>query len=109
MYLGTLVEMADKVEMYNRPLHPYTQALLSSVSIPDPIKTRQRKRIPLSGELPSPLNPPDGCRFHPRCPIAESKCKLSNPQWREIQPGHWVACHLLAGDSGRGKNERDVQ
>lgn len=94
MYLGALVEMANRSELYNQPLHPYTNALLSAVSIPDPVKTRLRRRIMLSGEPPNPLNPPAGCRFHPRCPIAKQDCKLSAPSWREIQPEHWVACHF---------------
>ncbi len=94
MYLGALVEMANRSELYNQPLHPYTNALLSAVSIPDPVKTRLRRRIMLSGEPPNPLNPPAGCRFHPRCPIAKQDCKVSAPSWREIQPEHWVACHF---------------
>ncbi len=94
MYLGIIVELAERNELYENPLHPYTQALLSSVPIPDPKRDRQRHRIILKGEIPSPINPPSGCRFHPRCPIAIERCKVDVPEWRESAPGHWVACHL---------------
>ena len=93
MYLGVIVELAERDELYENCLHPYTKALLSAVPIPDPHKDRVRKRIILSGDVPSPINLPNGCRFHPRCPIAVDRCRSEQPLWREAVPGHWVACH----------------
>jgi oligopeptide transport system ATP-binding protein len=93
MYLGVLVELTDRDELYTNPLHPYTQALLSAVPIPDPTVTRARQRTILEGDPPSPINPPSGCRFHPRCPIAQDYCSVDTPVWREVKPGHLVACH----------------
>jgi oligopeptide/dipeptide ABC transporter ATP-binding protein len=92
MYLGQLVEVADKETLFADAQHPYTEALLSAVPIPDP--ARKRDRIILSGDVPSPINPPSGCRFHTRCPYAEARCKVEIPPMRELSPGHSVACHL---------------
>jgi oligopeptide transport system ATP-binding protein len=95
MYLGVMVEMADRNELYEHPLHPYTKALLSAVPVPDPKKDRARRRITLVGDVPSPINPPSGCRFHPRCPLAEEQCSREDPKWRLVSPSHWVACHKV--------------
>ena len=92
MYLGKIVELAPAQIVIERPLHPYTQALISAVPEVDPESKRQR--ILLSGDVPSPINPPSGCPFHPRCPVAEARCKVERPALREISPGHWAACHL---------------
>lgn len=94
MYLGKVMELADRNEIYLQPRHPYTRALMSAVPIPDPDKARNRKRIILKGDIPSPLNPPQGCNFNTRCPIAVERCFKEDPDYREIKPEHWVACHL---------------
>ena len=95
MYLGSLVELAESYELNKNPLHPYTKTLLSAVPVPDPEVSRQRQRIVLEGDIPSPMNPPRGCRFHTRCPYATDKCKEAAPEFKEHAPGHWAACHLL--------------
>jgi len=92
MYLGRVVELADCDELFDNPLHPYTQALLAAVPVPDPSVEAERAFRPVRGEIPSPINPPSGCIFHPRCPIAVEKCKQLRPELRELRPGHWVAC-----------------
>jgi oligopeptide transport system ATP-binding protein len=92
MYLGRIVEMAPADELFDNPLHPYTQALLSAVPIPDPRVEAGRQFRPPKGEVPSPINPPSGCVFHPRCPKAVDNCKRQRPALRELRPGHWVAC-----------------
>ena len=97
MYLGHLVEIAERNEVYRNPVHPYTKALLSAVPIPDPILDAQRERVLLTGEVPSPLNPPPGCVFHPRCPIADDDCTRVTPELRQISPEHWSACLKVDG------------
>ena len=97
MYLGHIVEIADRTEIYANPLHPYTRALLSAVPIPDPVIDAQRERIVLTGEVPSPLNPPRGCVFHPRCFMAIDQCQEELPELLEVQSDHWVACIRVPG------------
>jgi oligopeptide/dipeptide ABC transporter ATP-binding protein len=92
MYLGRIVELAAKETLFTRPLHPYTEALLSAAPVPDP-RARREKMI-IEGDVPSPINPPQGCHFHTRCPYAEARCRTEEPRLREIAQGHWAACHL---------------
>lgn len=94
MYLGNMVELAASDELYENPLHPYTQALLSAIPLPDPIVERERERIIIKGDVPNPVSPPTGCRFRTRCPMAMEICSRVRPKWMEVQPNHWTACHL---------------
>lgn len=95
MYLGTMVELSTSYELNKNPLHPYTKTLISAVPVPDPEKSKTRQRIVLEGDIPSPINPPFGCRFHTRCPYATARCKEEVPEFRELAPNHWAACHIL--------------
>lgn len=101
MYLGKMAELTDAETLFVRPAHPYTQALLSAIPIPNP--ELKRERIILQGDVPSPANPPSGCRFHTRCPIARDICRTQEPAWREVEPGHWVACHFAEQVLAQGK------
>ncbi|MBT8203335.1 MAG: ATP-binding cassette domain-containing protein, partial [Acidimicrobiia bacterium] len=94
LYLGKVMEMSDVDTLYNHPKHPYTQALLSAVPVPDPVVELTRRRVILEGDIPSPANPPLGCPFNTRCPVAQERCSLEEPEWRELDSGHWVACHF---------------
>ncbi len=95
MYLGKIVELGSVEDVLENPLHPYTKALLSAIPIPDPRMSRTRRRVKIPGEPPNPINPPTGCRFHPRCPWATKLCAVEEPELREVSPGHYVACHML--------------
>jgi oligopeptide/dipeptide ABC transporter ATP-binding protein len=96
MYLGKIVELAPRRDLFANPLHPYTKALISAIPIPKP--NLERERIILEGEVPSPLNPPPGCHFHPRCPVAMDHCSVESPEFLEHEPDHWVACFRVAED-----------
>ncbi|MEE1392885.1 MAG: ABC transporter ATP-binding protein, partial [Negativibacillus sp.] len=93
MYLGSMVEFADSDELYAKPLHPYTKALMSAIPIPDPNAEKEKKRIPIEGEIPSPINPKPGCRFAARCKYATDECRKTTPELVEVLPGHFTACH----------------
>jgi oligopeptide transport system ATP-binding protein len=95
MYLGKVVELADRNTVYTNPLHPYTQALLSAVPIPDPVVEEKRQRVILEGDVPSPANPPPGCNFSTRCPVVMDVCSEIDPDFVEIEPGHFCACHRV--------------
>ena len=111
MYLGRIVELSSSVDLYRRPLHPYSVSLLSAIPVPDP--DRRRNRIVLKGDVPSPAHPPSGCRFHPRCFMAREVCSREDPPLREVQPGHWSACHfaeeLLSGPPAAAHPARQVE
>jgi oligopeptide/dipeptide ABC transporter ATP-binding protein len=100
MYLGKIVELTDRHSLFSQPLHPYTQSLMSAVPMPDPKTERKRRRIMLEGEVPSPANPPSGCVFHNRCPLATGDCSREIPEYREVLPDHFVACHLADAAGG---------
>jgi oligopeptide/dipeptide ABC transporter ATP-binding protein len=101
MYVGKIVELGDRDRLYDNPLHPYTQALLSAIPIPDPGLEKKRKRVVLTGDIPSPVNPPSGCRFHTRCPLAFARCSVEEPAWKEYEPGHFAACHWVEEHDGK--------
>lgn len=103
MYLGQIMELAPSEKLYKNPLHPYTQALLSSIPIPDPVVEKKRSRIILNGEIPSPIDPPKGCPFATRCPSAMPTCHHVRPELKEIRPGHHASCHLLGGKTPSDK------
>src|SRR5205823_1567007 len=107
MYLGKIVELTDKTSLFETPLHPYTEALLSAVPIPK-ARAKRRTRVILKGDVPSPINPPPGCHFHQRCPYAMARCKVEVPVLREVVPGHLASCHLRPDGAGAPSNRRAV-
>jgi oligopeptide transport system ATP-binding protein len=104
MYVGKIVELADRDALYENPLHPYTQALLSAIPIPDPDIEARRRRVVLTGDIPSPVNPPSGCRFHTRCPVAFDRCKTEVPPFNDYGGGHFAACHWVEEHGGKAPN-----
>jgi oligopeptide transport system ATP-binding protein len=111
MYVGKIVEVTDRTEIFESPLHPYTRALLSAIPIPDPVLEKRRTRLILVGDVPSPVNPPTGCRFNPRCPYAEDNCKTDEPPLNEVRPRHFVACHYwdeVEAGTKRITNETEI-
>ncbi len=109
MYLGKIVELADRNDLYDNPLHPYTKALLSAVPIPDPVVERQRERIILTGDVPSPINPPSGCHFHTRCPYVMDVCKKVDPFFANQGGDHFVACHLYPGSGAETAEQTEAR
>ena len=105
MYLGSLVEVCDADSLYKNPMHPYTQALLSAIPIPDPEVSRKKQRVVLEGDVPSPINPPRGCKFHTRCPYAMDICREVRPETVTVGPGHTCACHKVQQELGITKSE----
>lgn len=108
MYLGNLMELSDSDSLFDEPLHPYTQALLSAIPVPNPKEASERERIMLEGDLPSPISPPSGCRFRTRCPHAMDVCSEVVPEWREAKENHWVACHLYTNEGGETNEKADL-
>jgi oligopeptide/dipeptide ABC transporter ATP-binding protein len=108
MYLGKVMELADRADLYRDPLHPYTQSLMSAVPLPNPKLERRRRQFILKGDPPSPSNPPSGCVFHTRCPLATDICLTTVPEFREMRPGHFVACHLSDEEGGSKISESTV-
>lgn len=109
MYLGSLVEVSDNKQLYARPLHPYTHALISAIPIPDPDKKSMEARVELQGEVPSPINMPPGCKFAGRCPYAMDRCRKAEPKLKEIEPGHFAACYLYENEDGSLKDQVDFK
>jgi oligopeptide transport system ATP-binding protein len=111
MYVGKIVEITDRNTIFEDPLHPYTRALLSAIPVPDPVLEKKRTRVILIGDVPSPVNPPAGCRFNPRCPYAEDNCRVDEPPLAEVRPGHFVACHYwdeIERGSKRVTNQTEI-
>jgi peptide/nickel transport system ATP-binding protein len=107
MYLGQIVEQADRISLFRQPLHPYTQALFSAVPSADPEINKARRRLQVQGDPPSPIDPPPGCRFAPRCPLAKRFCRIENPARREVTPGHYVSCHLFSRENRQTREQTE--